>query len=341
MIIKVSGVGVRINSVSRLFGWLVFAQVLLHACGRTDEPVPDSGEEQATIDDELINTYLTDNNITATQDASGIYYYPVLENPSGDIQQVSGSILSIYYSASVLNGQVIDEVLAAQGEDPYKLKQGVNSIVPVGLDIGLAFMKEGETYSFLIPSALAYGELSFSTLIPAHSVIQIEVELVKIENELDQTSNEQTLIEDYIADKELDDVVKNPTDEVELLPSGVYYKRVSEGNDGENPVKGQVVSTRYTASFLDDEVFDRITGNDTFDYSFDSGIVINGLDLGLAEMEKGERALIIIPSAHAYKESVGVVPSYLSDELVELKVIPEYATKIDPFKVLVFDITLL
>ncbi len=329
----------RISPIIKLVGLVAIGQIILSACGGGNDPAPIV--DQDGIDKALIESYLLENTITATEDESGIFYYPVVENPSGDIQQVSGSILSIYYSAKVLNGQVIDEILLSQNEDPYKLKQGVNSIVPVGLDIGLAYMKEGETYTFLIPSGLAYGELTFSTLIPAHSVIEIVVELVAIENEQNQQDNEEILIDDYIATKELNDSIKNPLNKVEVLTSGVYYKRISEGNEDQVALKGELISTTYTASFLDDTVFDRISGNDTFDFNFDSKIVMDGLDLGIAEMEKGERALLIIPSAQAYQQSVGVIPSYLSDELVELQVIPEYASKVDPYKVLVFDITLL
>jgi FKBP-type peptidyl-prolyl cis-trans isomerase len=329
-----------INSIYwRLFALIAICNFLLISCGGDSEVVP-TAESQAAIDDALIQTYLADSSITATQDEAGFYYYPIVENPTGDSQQINGSILSIYYSVQVLNGQVVDEVLNSQDEDPYKLKQGVNSIVPVGLDIGLAYMKEGETFVFIIPSALAYVDLIFSTLIPTNSVIKIEVELVKIENELDQAANESTLISDYILDKELNDLVKNPLDNVELLTSGVHYKRITEGRIGEMAFVGEVISTAYTASFLTDVVFDRISGNETFDFAFDTNVVINGIDLGVTEMEKGERALLIIPSVYGYGQSVGVVPSILADELVDLGVIPEYAAKVDPFEVLVFDITL-
>lgn len=329
-----------INSIYwRCFALVAICNFLLISCGGDSEVVPTT-ESQAAIDDALIQTYLTDNSISATQDQAGFYYYPIIENPTGNTQQVSGSILSIFYSVEVLNGQVVDEVLAAQNEEPYKLKQGVNSIVPVGLDLGLVYMKEGETYVFIIPSALAYVDLSFSTLIPTNSVIKIEVELVKIENEFDQTANEATLISNYILDKELNDLVKNPLDNVELLTSGVHYKRITEGRIGEMAFAGEMISTTYTASFLDDVVFDRVSGNQTFDFVFDTNVVINGIDLGITEMEKGERALLIIPSVHGYGQSVGVVPSVLSDKLVDLGVIPEYATKVDPYEVLVFDITL-
>lgn len=329
-----------INSIYwRLFALVAICHFLLISCGGDSEVMPTT-ESQATIDNALIQTYLAEGSITATQDESGFYYYPIIENPTGNSQQVNGSILSIYYSVEVLNGQVVDEVLASQGEDPYKLKQGVNSIVPVGLDLGLAYMQEGEKFVFIIPSELAYVGLSFSTLIPANSVIKIEVELFKIENELDQATNEAALISDYILDKELNDLVKNPLDNVELLTSGVHYKRITEGRIGEMAFAGEVLTTVYTASFLDDVVFDRISGNETFDFAFDANVVINGMDFGITEMEKGERALLIIPSVHGYGQSVGVVPSILTDELVDLEVIPEYAAKVNPFEVLVFDITL-
>jgi FKBP-type peptidyl-prolyl cis-trans isomerase len=333
-------VGVKSYVCQWLFMIIIIGQFLLISCGGDSEVVP-STETQVAIDKELIQTYLSENAITAAEDESGIYYYPLIENATGNSQQVSGSILSIYYSVEVLNGQIVDEVLASQNELPYKLKHGVNSIVPVGLDLGLAYMQEGETFVFLIPSALAYVDLSFSTLIPANSVIKIQVELVKIENEQDQSTIDAVLIADYILAKELNDLVKNPLDNVILLASGVYYKRISEGAIGEMVFPGQTISTIYTGSFLNDIVFDRISGNETFDYVFNSNIVVDGMDLGIAEMEKGERAIIIIPSAKGYAQSVGVVPSILKDKLVDLEIIPEYSAKVDPYQVLVFDIRLL
>ncbi len=322
-----------------LFVGLVAGQLWLTGCGG-DEPIPQA-PDRMTVDTDSIETYLERNALTATQHESGIFYYPVTENPTGNTQQTNGSILSIYYTAKVMDGVVIDEVLASQGEDPYRLKQGVNSIVPVGLDTGLSLMREGEKYVFLIPSPLAYGELTFSTLIPAHAIIEIEVELVKIENESDVAANEEMLIDQYIIDNELNDRDKNPKDSVKLLPTGVYYKRVTEAAALQKPFDGEEISVTYTAEYLDGTVFDRVTGNDTFDFAFNIAAVFSGLDLGLAAMDHGEKALLIIPSAHGYQQSVGIVPSFLADKLVELKVIPEYATKVSPYQVLVFDITLL
>ena len=89
----------RISPIIKLVGLVAIGQIILSACGGGNDPAPIV--DQDGIDKALIESYLLENTITATEDESGIFYYPVVENPSGDIQQVSGSILSIYYSAKV------------------------------------------------------------------------------------------------------------------------------------------------------------------------------------------------------------------------------------------------
>lgn len=310
----------------------------LSSCG-SDSSVDPIGEQSA-IDDQLIQDFLAETSITATKDDSGIYYYPIIENPSGETQQINGDILSIYYTVNVLNGQTLDEVLVADG-DPVKLKQGVNAIVPIGLDVGLAFMRQGETYKFVIPSAMAFGTFSFSTLIPANSILEFEVELVNIENENIQLANEVALINDYIAANELNDIVLNPLDAVESLPSGVFYKRIRVGIEDESPLPGQSVALTYAGTFLDGTPFDAIGNGEPFQFVLASGVVIQGLDFGVAAMERGERSLLIMPSILAYGESVRVIPGYLAQDFVDLEIIPQYATRVSPYQTLVFDTSIL
>ena len=88
--------GVKSYVCQWLFMIIIIGQFLLISCGGDSEVVP-STETQVGIDKELIQTYLSENAITAAEDESGIYYYPLIENATGNSQQVSGSILSIYY----------------------------------------------------------------------------------------------------------------------------------------------------------------------------------------------------------------------------------------------------
>ena len=49
----------------------------------------------------------------------------------------------------------------------------------VGWTEGLQLMKEGSKFHFVIPSALAYGEIGAGT-IPPNAVLVFEVELLKV-----------------------------------------------------------------------------------------------------------------------------------------------------------------
>jgi len=294
--------------------------------------------DQSTIDDAIIQQYLADSSLTATADPSGIYYYPTVSNPAGNDQSL-GSILTIYYTARVLNGQVIEIVTA---DDSVKLKQGASAVYPVGLDIGLVNMREGETFVFILPSSLALGTFTFSTLIPANSILEIEVGLLQIQNELDVLTEEQNLINTFIVNENLNDTIANPINSVDALTSGIFYKRRTVGISNDVLLPGDLASFSYRGMFLDDlnNVFDATVAGETFDYTFMSGTIIPGIEAGLDVMERNEEAWLIIPSGLAYKESAFVIPSYLSDEFVELDIIPQYAAKIQPYKVVLFETTL-
>lgn len=305
-------------------------------CGGSNMP----DLNQTNFDNQVIMDYLSTNSITAIKHNSGLYYEMISENPSGKSQQIYGNILSIYYHIKVLESNDIEIISASAGDSPTKMKQGVGAIYPTGLDIGLALMKEGETFKFYIPSKLAYDKLSFSSVIPANAIIEIEVELVKIQNEVTILAEENTLINDYITANALNDIVANPLNRVKKLATGEYYKKIIAGTMNNVPVKGETISIQYTGVFLNNVQFDA-TGGTSFSYTFGTDILIQGFNNGIAQMEKGERALLIIPSQLAYKESIMFIPSFLGVEFAKQQIIPTYAIHIAPYKVLVFDVTLL
>jgi FKBP-type peptidyl-prolyl cis-trans isomerase len=55
----------------------------------------------------------------------------------------------------------------------------MGQVIP-GWDEGLALMKEGESYKFIIPSNLAYGPQGAGPIPPFSSLI-FDVELLKVE----------------------------------------------------------------------------------------------------------------------------------------------------------------
>jgi FKBP-type peptidyl-prolyl cis-trans isomerase len=330
--------------------------MFLVTCGEDD--ISGDQEDRSASDKVAIEQYLMDSSIVAIEDPSGIYYSIPLANPTGDTQELFGRVLSIYYTARILGDSLSFDANTLEGGDmPLKLKQGVNSVFPAGLDIGLAYMKKGEKFIFYIPSALAYQDYSFSTLIPAYSILEIEVELIDIENELDILTEEISLIENYIAQAQLDSTIidstlvmgvyikdttlYHPLDSVELLPSGVYYKRQSEGLVSDTLQLGDIAAFSYDSYNLDSVALDQRPSGEPFVFSFLEQRIMEGIESGLQVMERNESALLIIPSMYGYKESVFVIPSFQKQEFVDLEIIPQYAAKINPFEVLIFEIHLM
>lgn len=313
----------------------IFFIITLFSCKDSNNPADDlSGMQQTEIE-----TFLTDNSLEATRHDDGFYYIVTNEVPDGQTQGAAGPVLSVYYTMSVLSGQEISFVNTGNG-DPLRLKQGANAVVPVGLDTGLGLMREGETYRFILPSALAFGDLEFSTLIPANSIIDIEVELVSIESEDDILIQEIDTIDAYIISNDLDNLTINPVDSVEILSSELRYKRTTMGTDSLAPSGGDLVTITYTGTFLNDNQFDATNGNDVFEFPLGAGEVILGLDEGVAEMGNGESAMLIMPSALAYGESVRVFPDFLINDMIERAVVPDYVARVEPYQVLIFNVTL-
>ena len=318
-------------------GTIYFATILFILLGCKDSNNP-LAEELAAMQRSEIETFLADNDLEATRHDDGFYYIITQEDPVGKTQ-VAGNVLSVYYTMNVLDGQEVSFVRMENG-DPFRLKQGASAVVPVGLDTGLGLMKEGETYRFILPAALAFGNLEFSTLIPINSIIDIEVELVSIESENDILLQEIDAINDYINTNNLNNLTISPEDSVEVLSSELRYKRTAEGTDGDSPANGDIVTITYTGTFLNDNQFDATTGNDTFEFSLGAGEVILGLEEGITQMERGERALLIMPSSIAYRESVRVIPDFLIDDMIERQVVPDYVDRVPPYQVLIFNVRL-
>ena len=314
--------------------WLVFLIFIL-VVGCKDSDNSDSDDLDA-MQREEIETFISDNELEATRDDDGFYYIVVQENPDGRSQS-EGTILSIYYRMSTLGGDEIAFYIADNG-DPLRLNQGANAVFPVGLDLGLDLMREGETYRFLLPTSLAFQGIEFSSLITATTIIDLEVELVLIENEDDILAAEIVDIEDYILTNELNDLDANPVDSVEARGSELRYKRIVEGDSTSSP--GGLVSITYTGTFLNGNQFDAVAGGDSFDFQLGGGEIISGLDEGVSIMDTGERALFIIPSSLAYAESVRVIPDFITEELITRQVIPDYVARVAPYQVLVFDVRL-
>ncbi len=108
-----------------------------------------------------------------------------------------------------------------------------------------------------------------------------------------QTKQDEATIEKYLKDKGI---------QATRTPKGVYVQTVSPGN-GPLPKPGQEVSLRYTGKLLNGKVFDsnvQPTPKELLPLQIGAGGVIPGFEDGVAQLFKGEKAVIYIPSSLGY-----------------------------------------
>ena len=94
-------------------------------------------------------------------------------------------------------------------------------------------------------------------------------------------------------------IIKNNL-KAENIGNGIYYVRNAEGT-GATPVAGDNIKANYTGKTLDGNVFDSsLTTGRPFEFAVGTGMVIRGWDEGFLKMKKGEKGVLLIPSAMAY-----------------------------------------
>lgn len=102
---------------------------------------------------------------------------------------------------------------------------------------------------------------------------------------------EGTIIKEYLAKN---GITQAPT------ASGLIIVHKTKGN-GVKPTKGQKVTVHYTGTLMDGTKFDSsVDRGDPFVFSLGQQQVIAGWDEGVAEIEVGGSATLIIPSSIAY-----------------------------------------
>jgi len=140
-----------------------------------------------------------------------------------------------------------------------------------------------------------------------------EIELEKEAKLIEMKENEAATIANYVSENNMD---TKPNE------SGLYVIIEEEGS-GPKPAKGDKVKVHYTGYLLDGTKFDSsVDRGQPFEFPIGMGRVIKGWDEGIAMLNVGSKAKLIIPSDLAYGErGAGQV--------------------IDPYSTLIFEVELL
>lgn len=110
----------------------------------------------------------------------------------------------------------------------------------------------------------------------------------------DYSAEDDAIIQKYLADSAITTAQKQP--------SGLYYVPIVTNPNNVLASKGRLTSVLYTGQFIDGRVFDASSrhGNVPFTFTVGSGNVIKGWDLGIPLMHKGDKGMLLLPSALGY-----------------------------------------
>lgn len=330
--------------------YLLIISFLLLISGCKDDLSTDEENLLSTQENDVI-TYLEDvENDSADRlesDLGFFYYVYSIENGDGTGNRIgSNSVITFTYEVNLLDGTVLENLNASPS---VTARLGASALYPEGLEEVLVSTapREGETIGFILSSPLAFADFEIDGLLPANSVVEIKVRLTRVEQENNVLERNSQAINQYIVDGRLDDTTRVPVLPVERFSqNGIVKKTLRLGTENVSPVAGNVVSMTYDLFLTDSSRIQSVSVNEQFEFVVGGAIsgqgvsVIPGLEFGVRQMIIGERALLIIPSSQAYFESAQAIPTFIKGRLVEEKVIPAYAERIDPYTVLVFDVIL-
>lgn len=129
-------------------------------------------KDQLTIDKELIDDYLTENNLTAKVTEEGLYY--IIENEGTGNRPFVNDKVRVHYKGTLLDGEKFDSSYDRGEPSEFFLSQ-----VIAGWQIGIPLFKEGGKGKLIVPSKLGYGSNPPSG-IPKNAVLVFDVELLKV-----------------------------------------------------------------------------------------------------------------------------------------------------------------
>lgn len=124
-------------------------------------------------EEEDINAYILENNISANPDAIGLYYVSIRQGTGR--QATAGHRVSVHYTGKFLDGTLFDSSYSRGKPIEFELGRGY---VISGWDQGILKMRKGGKALLLIPSEIGYGEGRGQ--IPPYTPLVFEVELIDV-----------------------------------------------------------------------------------------------------------------------------------------------------------------
>jgi FKBP-type peptidyl-prolyl cis-trans isomerase len=109
-----------------------------------------------------------------TTTPSGLQYHRLKAAPASAARPAPGATVTIHYVGKFIDGRVFDSSRARNEPATFPLNRLIK-----GWQEGVPMMRVGETWEFVIPSTIAYGDRDRPP-IPPGSTLLFEIELIAI-----------------------------------------------------------------------------------------------------------------------------------------------------------------
>tara|TARA_B100000287_G_scaffold74091_1_gene65851 strand:- start:2715 stop:3590 length:876 start_codon:yes stop_codon:yes gene_type:complete len=140
---------------------------------KMQQEMEQQNENQLSIDLELIENYLKENNIDAMKSESGLHYV-ITEKGNGD-NAAAGDNVTVHYTGMLLNGEKFDSSL--DRNQPFSFQLGQGKVIR-GWDEGITYFNKGASGTLYIPSTLGYGSSGAGGVIPPNAILIFEIQVL-------------------------------------------------------------------------------------------------------------------------------------------------------------------
>ena len=259
--------------------------------------------------------YLKDKNITTQPQPSGIIFIESLGGKGTKID--TGVWVSIHFKVFLIEGKQLFS--SYDRGEPIVFEYGKRFDTP-GVEEAIGMMKKGGKAMVIVPSKLAFGETGRGGVVPPYATMIYELEIVNVQT---KAEHDKTIAEDK--KKAEEKLIKNKNEEtaniakylkeknitVKPTADGLYYIEKVKGT-GAKAAPGKIVKVHYTGTLLNGTKFDSSRdGKPPYEFTLGMGQVIKGWDEGIAMMNVGGKAMLIVPSSMAYAgQDKGTIPPY-------------------------------
>jgi len=191
----------------------------------------------------------------------------------------------------------------------------------------IALLRAGDSVKFEMTAAALFGAQKPDSITDDQMIdFQISVVDIMTDQAYNEFQREQQVKlsaeQDAIDAEIIDKYLAENNIEAEATESGLRYKVHVQGT-GRKPTRGEMVQVDYTGQFLSGEVFDTSNAQraqeagvfnpgrnyEPFAFALETGGVIQGWHIGIAQLNVGTKATLYIPSSLAYGSRGGRIPA--------------------------------